>query len=226
MIGPYGPKHCAVPPATHKRTRAAVRATDRPSSWLHLSRDPQTVRSKAAEALTRLVEKLLRHRYVNERRMDIPVAQIGCKERQPFLRIDAGAIPREDAVHDHRVSQVMNARPGLASRRLKAGSPQYVDEQPHDRLGRVTRSVLVMPEQARLRILRRSTPPPRFQVFTNCCDDACRQRQNPGLEELALPDGDRADLQIDIAKAQARDLTYAQSSAVADGQHRIKGEWA
>jgi hypothetical protein len=47
------------------------------------------------------------------------VAQIGCQERQPFLRIDAGAIPREDAVHDHRVSQVMNARPGQG---VRAGS--------------------------------------------------------------------------------------------------------
>src|SRR5229473_1931755 len=70
-----------------------------------------------------------------------------------------------------------------ASWRFKAGSPQYVDEQPRDRLGRVACSVLVMPEQARLRTPRRSSAPPRFQVFAKCCCDAFGQRQDPGLEE-------------------------------------------
>src|SRR6266481_2439743 len=99
MIGPYGLKHCAVQPAIHRRTRAAARGADRASSW-HPSRDLQRVRSEAAEALTCLVEKVLRHR--------------------------------------------------------------DVDEQPSDTLGGVAHSVLVMPEQARLRILRRPSPPPRF----------------------------------------------------------------
>jgi hypothetical protein len=49
------------------------------------------------------------------------VAEVGRQERQLILRIDAGAIPREDTVHNHRVTQVMNARPRLASWRLKAG---------------------------------------------------------------------------------------------------------
>ncbi len=83
-----------------------------------------------------------------------------------------------------------------------------------------------MPEQTRRRILRRSSPPPRFQVFTKCCDDACGQRQNSGLEELRLPNGDRADLQIDVTKTQTRDLAYAQPGAVTDSQHRIKSERA
>src|SRR5260370_31871832 len=83
-----------------------------------------------------------------------------------------------------------------------------------------------MPEQARLRTLRRFSAPPRFQVFAKCCCDAFGQRQDPGLEELGLPNGDRADLQIDVTEVQMRDLTYAQSGAVADGQHRIQCERA
>src|SRR5216684_451206 len=225
MIGPYGLKHCAVQPAIHRRTRAAARGADRGSSW-HPPPDLQKVRSQAAEALPCPVGKVLRHPDLDERRMDIAVPEVGREELQPFLWIDAGAIPFKNAVHHERVTQVMNARPGLASWRLKAGSPQYVDEQPSDTLGGVAHSVLVMPEQARLRILRRPSPPPRFQVFTKRCDDACGQRQDPGLEELGLADGDRADLQIDVAKAQARALAYAQSGAIADGQHRIQSERA
>jgi hypothetical protein len=51
------------------------------------SLDLQTVRSESAEALTCLVEKILRHGDVNERRMDIAVPQIGREERQLVLRI-------------------------------------------------------------------------------------------------------------------------------------------
>jgi hypothetical protein len=45
------------------------------------SLDLQTVRSESAEALTCLVEKILRHGDVNERRMDIAVPEIGREER-------------------------------------------------------------------------------------------------------------------------------------------------
>src|SRR5260370_37820462 len=83
-----------------------------------------------------------------------------------------------------------------------------------------------MPEQARLRTLRRSSAPPRLQVFAKCCCDAFGQRQDPRLEELGLPNGDRGDLQIDVTEVQTRDLTYAQSGAVADRQHRIQCERA
>src|SRR5713101_3668302 len=122
MLVPYRPNHSGVQPAHHKRQSADARGTDRASSW-HPSRDLQRVRSEAAEALTCLVEKVLRHRDVDERRMDIAVPEVGREELQPFLWIDAGAIPFKNAVHHERVTQVMNARPGLASWRLKAGSP-------------------------------------------------------------------------------------------------------
>jgi hypothetical protein len=46
-------------------------------------------------------------------------------------------------------------------------------------------------------------------VFAKCCGDAFGQRQNPGLEELGFPNGDRADLQIYVTEVQMRDLTYA-----------------
>src|SRR5260370_40052478 len=99
MIGPYGLKHCAVQPAIHRRTRAAARGADRASSW-HPSRDLQRVRSEAAEALTCLVAKALRHRDVDERRMDIAVPEVGRRDLPPFLAIHACAIPFTTAVHD------------------------------------------------------------------------------------------------------------------------------
>src|SRR5271154_4221813 len=112
---PYGRKHYAVEPATHRRTRAAVQGADRACSCLHPSLDLQTVRSESAEPLTCLVQKILRHGDVHERRMDIAVPEIGREERQLVLRIDAGAIPFEHAVHHERVTQVMNARPRPAA---------------------------------------------------------------------------------------------------------------
>src|SRR5260370_42676913 len=109
MIEPYGLKHCAVQPAIHRRTRAAARGADRASSWLHPSRDLQRMRSEAAEALTCLGEKVLRHRDVNERRMDIAVPEGGREELQGFLWLDAGGIPFESAAQPEQVALDINA---------------------------------------------------------------------------------------------------------------------
>lgn len=85
--------------AIHRRRHAEAAGKDRPSSWLRPFRYSETMRSKLSEALVRLVKKVLGHCDVHQRRMDIAVSKIRRKERQLVLRIDAGAVPFENAVH-------------------------------------------------------------------------------------------------------------------------------
>src|SRR6266851_10516466 len=136
--------------------------------------------------------------------MDIPVPEIGRQERELVLRVDAGAIPLENAVHHHRVTQVVNAWTGLALRRLNPGTPQYIDEPIRYAMRGVARVSLIVPEQAGILALRRLRRASRLQIFTQCRQRAVGQRQDSRFEELRLPDRDRAGLQIDVTEVQAR----------------------
>src|ERR1700680_3867694 len=120
--------------------------------------------------------------------MDIPVPKIGREERELVLRIDAGAIPLENPVHDYRVTQVVDARTGLALQRFNPGTPQYIDEPIGDAVRSVACISLIVPERAGILALRRAS---RLQIFTQCRQRTVGQRQDPGFEELRLPDGDR-----------------------------------
>src|SRR5450756_739582 len=100
-----------------------------------------------------LLKEFLGDRDVNQRRVDIAVPQICREEWKLVLRIDAGAVPFENAVHHKRVTQVVDARASLAFRRLESGTPQDVDKATGDGVRRVARIALIVPEQARFRAL-------------------------------------------------------------------------
>ena len=116
---------------------------------VHPFRYMQAMCSECTEALVCLLQEILGDGDIDQRRMDIAVPEIGRQERELVLRIDAGAIPLQNAVHDHRVTQVVNARTSLALRRLDPGAPQYVDEARCDALRRVACVSLIVPEQSR-----------------------------------------------------------------------------
>ena len=107
------------------------------------------MRTERPEAFACLLQEFLGDRDVDQRRVDIAVTQIGREERQPILRIDAGAVPLENAVHDERVTQVVNARTNLAFRRLDPGTPQDIDKASRYGLRGVAIVPLIMPEQTR-----------------------------------------------------------------------------
>src|ERR1700674_1626262 len=146
--------------------------------------------------------------------MDIPVPKIGRQERELVLRIDAGAIPLENAVHDHRVTQVVDARTGLALQRFNPGTPQYIDEPIGDAVRSVACISLIVPEQAGILALRRLRRASRLQIFTQRRQPTVGHGQEPGFEETRLPDGDRAGLQIDVTEVQARKNTASTSSVM------------
>ena len=102
--------------------------------------------SECTEALVCLLQEILRDRDIDQRRMDITVPKIGRQEWKLVLRIDAGPIPFQNAVHDHQVMQVVDARTDLALRRLDPGAPQYADEAPCDAMRSVACVSLIVPE--------------------------------------------------------------------------------
>src|SRR6266851_5503801 len=122
------------------------------------------------------------------------------------------------------MTQVVNAGTNLAPRGLDTGTPQYVHKHPRDAVRGVARASLIMPEQRGIGILRRFRLPSRFQIITQGCKCAVGQGQDSGFEELRLPNGDRAGLQIDIAQVQARNFAQSQPCAVGKHQHRIETE--
>src|SRR5580704_6260277 len=98
------------------------------------------------------------------------------------------------------MTQVVNAGTNLAPRGLDTGTPQYVYKHPCDAMRGVACVSLIMPEQPGIGTLWRFRPPSRFQIITQCCKCAVSQGQDSGFEELRLPNGDRAGLQIDITQ--------------------------
>src|SRR5260221_11007344 len=98
------------------------------------------------EAFVCMLQDFLGDCDVNQRRVDIAVTQIGREEWKLILRIDAGAVPLENAVHHERMTQIVDARASLAFRRLNSGTPQDVDYAPWDAIGRLARVALTCPE--------------------------------------------------------------------------------
>jgi len=100
-----------------------------------------------AEPLAGFLQQILRDGDVDQRRVDVPVTQIGREEVQPVLRVDAGSIPFKDPVHDHRVPQVMHARPRPPGRRLEPSAAHDVGDHRGDRLRGVVAFEVALPEQ-------------------------------------------------------------------------------
>ena len=149
--------------------------------------------ANVTEALVCLLQEILRDRDVDQRRMDIAVPEIGRQEWKLVLRIDAGAIPFENAIHDHGVTQVVNARTGLALRRLDPGTPQDVDEPPCDAL---TTCSVHFPDRARTNRNPGFAAPSPCRLasrYSRSADNALSVNGRiSGFEELRLPDGNRA----------------------------------
>jgi hypothetical protein len=80
------------------------------------------MRPDRSEALAGLLQEVLSDGDVDQRRVDIAVPEIGRQERKFVLRIDARAVPFENAVHHKRVAEVVDTRTGFALRRLDPGA--------------------------------------------------------------------------------------------------------
>src|SRR5260370_11061517 len=153
------------------------------------------------EAFVCLLQDFLGDRDVNQRRVDIAVTQICREEWKLILRIDAGAVPLENAVHHERMTQVVDSRASLAFRRLNSGTPQDVDEAPCDAMRRVARIALIVPEQARFGALWHLRLASRLQIFPQLRQRTVGQRQDPRFDELRLPECNRADRNVEVAQS-------------------------
>ena len=152
------------------------------------------------------MQQVLRDRDVDQRGVDIPVAEVGREERQTILRVDARPVPFEDPVHDHRVPQVVQTRSRSPLRWLQPGAAYNVNEQPGDGLLRVAGTPLLVPEQPGPRILRCADPTPCIDIGLKFGHHSVGQRQDFGLVELGQPDRDRAALKINIPQIEAGNL--------------------
>src|SRR3981081_1754152 len=110
--------------------------------------------------------------------------------------------------------QIVDTRPALAFRRFNSDPPQDVDKAACDGMRRVTHVALIVPEQARFGALWHLRLASRLQIFPQRRQRTVSQWQDPRFEELRLPDSNRANLQIDIGKAQACEFSQPQSRAI------------
>src|SRR3546814_3412548 len=78
------------------------------SSWPRLHGEASG--ADGTEAFACFLQQILRDGDVDQRGVDIPVAHVGGEEVQLVLRIDAGPVPLEYPVDDHRMAQIVNAR--------------------------------------------------------------------------------------------------------------------
>src|ERR1700757_1144111 len=98
---------CVARQAIRRRTHASDPGTRSPRSWPHLLPLIEAWDAHRPESLVGVMKQILCNGDVDKGGVDILMTKICREERQPVLRIDARAVPIEDAVHDHRVAQIM-----------------------------------------------------------------------------------------------------------------------
>ena len=171
------------------------------------------------------MQQVLRDGDVDQGGVDIPVAQVGREERQAILRIDAGPVPFEDPVHDHRVAQVVETRTGSPRAGLQLSPANDVDEQPSDGLlGVYWCTALLVPEQAGSRILRCSGTAPCIDIGAEARPSRCRDNgrilvlKNLVCRIVIVPA-----LKVDVTQIEAGELAPPQTRAVGQQQHGVDG---
>src|ERR1700730_827206 len=115
----------------------------------------------------------------------------------------------------------MQARPRSPLRWFQLGPADDVDEQPSDGLLCVTCTTLLVPEQAGAWVLRCSGTAPCIDVGPKLAHHAVGKRQYSGLEELRLPNRDRATLKVDVTQIEAGKLAPPQTRAIGQQQHGV-----
>src|SRR5258708_170203 len=213
--------HCAARRAIHGKTHAADRQG--PEERVSFSRSSldrfQHAGLSATKPRVGMLEKLLRDRQVNERRMDVEVAEIRSQVLETVLWVDSLAIPLGHPMDDERVPDIVNPWSTTAAARVHTGAADNILEQCPG--GDLAVSAFFMHEQWRLYFLGSSRFTPGNEVVRQCGHGAGRQRQPARLEELGIAHVDGSCLQINVPEFQARDLSKTKSGAICHHQHRV-----
>jgi hypothetical protein len=81
-----------------------------------------------------------------------------------------------------------------------------------------------MPEQAGAWVLRCSGTAPCIDICPKFGHHAVGKWQDPGLEELGLPNRDRATLKVDVIQIEAGKLAPPQPRAIGQQQHGVDAQ--
>jgi len=103
--------------------------------------------AKAMEALIRFLEQVLGDGQIDQGGVDVFVAQIGGQIVEAFLGLNARTIPRQHAVDDKGVAQVMEPRSPASWLRLQAGPSNDIGQQMPEGDQRVALAFVLIPEE-------------------------------------------------------------------------------
>ena len=170
------------------------------------------------------MQKLLRDRQINQRRMDVLVAEVRGQVWQHGLGVDSCPIPFRHSVNDECVAKVVDAWACAAARTrwFYASAPQDASQQTLHRYPRVSAPSLLMPKQRRVVVGGATGFLPRVHVGPKRSKGAGRERQVPGLEEFRFPDLDHSLVDPNVSDPESRNLSQAQPGAVCQHQHRMQ----
>ena len=148
------------------------------------------------------------------------MAEVGREVGQPRLGVDALPVPRDHPMDDEGVAQIVNPGPAPARFGLEAGGANDLAQVMLDSHVRV--SALLVAEQRRVRIGRKTGLGSLGEVADECRHDGRLDRQATGLEELGLTDLERAVLEPKITKLQPHHLTHPEADAVREHEHGVE----
>ena len=151
-------------PETNMRLTAVGSA-----SFITMRAPPLSPKYKCAqqpEPIIGQMQKLLRDRQINQRRMDVLVAEIRGQVWQHGLGVDACPIPFGHSVNHECVAKVVDAWACATARTrwFYASAPQDASQQTLHRNPRVSALSLLMPEQSRVFVGRATGFLPRVHV--------------------------------------------------------------
>ena len=146
-----------------------------------------------------MLKKLLRDGEVDQRRVDVFVAEVCGQVREARLRIDPLSIPSQHAVEHKGVPEVVNARAYLAVLRLDPGTSKHADQQLAGHHLRVSSGRLRMPEQGSGRFAGRARLFTSVEVGPKSGGGAIGERQPARLEKLGPRDINSSVFHVHIA---------------------------
>ena len=130
------------------------------------------------------MQKLLRDCQINQRRMDVFMAEIRGQIWEHGLGVDACPIPFGHSVNHECVAKVMDAWANAAARTgwFYSSATQHTSQQTLHCYPRVSAPSLLMPEQRRVAVGRATVFLPCVHVGLKGSKGARREREVPGLQ--------------------------------------------
>ncbi len=174
------------------------------------------------EACIRLLEQVLGDGQIDQGGVDVFVAEIGGQIGESFLGLDARAVPRQHAMNDKGVPQIMEPRPDTTRGGLQGRPTDDLRQQVPKGDQLIAPTLMLVPEKRCSQLSGGVTLSASVEIGAELLEDTWSQRELTRLKELGIPNGERRRGEIEIAKRQADEFPQPKARTV--GQHHDGGE--